>query len=115
VQKRPSRWHPVWTFATADFTGDPVATIRKIEQKRGTRYQPIIRIHDEQLTRTFRRRSDATKWADKTEKTIEGENAGLVVEGHRSTQTTARYAHLVQDATHDLMRDTMSKVLASDE
>ena len=36
--------------------------------------------------------------------------------GHRSTQTTARYAHLVQDATHDLVRDTMGKVLeGSDE
>jgi len=35
--------------------------------------------------------------------------------GHRSTQTTARYSHLVQDATHDLVRDTMSKVLSSDD
>jgi integrase len=60
-----------------------VATIRKIEQKSGTRYQAIIRFHDEQLTRTFRRRSDATKWADKTEKDIEGQNAGLMLEGQR--------------------------------
>ncbi len=33
--------------------------------------------------------------------------------GHRSTQTTARYSHLVQDATHDLVRDTMGKVLGN--
>jgi site-specific recombinase XerD len=31
--------------------------------------------------------------------------------GHRSAQSTARYAHLVQGHTHSLVRDTMGKLL----
>jgi hypothetical protein len=80
-------------LVTADLRGDPVATIRKIEQKGGTRCQAIIRIHDEPLTRTFRGRSDANKWADKTERDTEGQNAGLILEGHRKKLRDAIERH----------------------
>jgi len=63
--------------------GHTVATIRKIDGKRGTVYRAIIRRKGQTLSKTFRIKSDAAKWSAKKEAEIERAQAGLIYEGHR--------------------------------
>ena len=60
-----------------------MATIRTINGKRGTVYCAIIRKRGQNLSRNFHTRSNAQKWAAKTEAEIEQGQAGLVQQGHR--------------------------------
>ena len=66
-----------------------MATILTLNGKRATRYRAVIRKHGHSLSRTFSIKSDAKKWADKTEADMERGNAGLIPEGRRKTLTQA--------------------------
>jgi hypothetical protein len=67
-----------------------VATYKTIDGKRGTRYRAIIRKRGQQLSRTFPTKTDAKRWAEKTEDEIERGNAGLIQEGHTLAEAVDR-------------------------
>ncbi len=73
-----------------------MATIRKIDGKRGTVYRAIIRKRGQSLSRTFSIKSDAAKWAARTEAEIERGQAGLIQEGHRHKLAEAIDRYLLE-------------------
>lgn len=70
-----------------------MATIRTIEGRRGIVYQALIRRRGKALTRTFRTKSDADRWAKKTEAEIVASVAGLIWPGQSKTlkEAIAKY------------------------
>ncbi len=69
---------------------DAMATITPIQRREGTFYKARVRRPGQpQLSKTFRFKSDAEKWAKKTEGELERDESGLSTEGHRHTLAEA--------------------------
>lgn len=68
-----------------------MATITKLQRPSGAVYKVRIRKAGQrgETTKTFRHRSDAEKWARKTEAAIERDDAGLTTQGQRHTLNDA--------------------------
>ncbi|MBK1617603.1 integrase [Lamprobacter modestohalophilus] len=67
-----------------------MATIRKIARESGTVYQAYIRKQGHKpLTKTFKTRNAAERWARKTEAAIDEDTAGLTNEGQKHTLGSA--------------------------
>jgi len=85
-----------------------MATIRKIARESGTVYQAYIRkLGHKPITKTFKTRNAAQRWARKTEADIEENRSGLIDESTRHTVTEAiiRYrAELLPEKRPDTSR-----------
>jgi integrase len=71
-----------------------MATITKLQRPSGTVYKARVRKAGQGETcKTFKHRSDAEKWARKTEAAIERDDAGLTTQGQRHTlnESVTRY------------------------
>lgn len=67
-----------------------MATITPINRREGIFYKARIRRPGQsELSKTFRFKSDAEKWARKTEGELERDESGLTTEGHRHTLADA--------------------------